>query len=193
MTSVRASITHNTGTSSRIPQQSDAQQDDSLGALHQPALGVESEGLGLRPLVGDQRRGCHHGERQHRHVRRLVPGEIPRDAAKEHGVGDSVDRRIEERPALARRLGCLGQRAVEQVGHGGEDDEDKSEPEVPGPDGERRADPDGEPDNGQVIGRQSGAPQARCRPGGPPSRSACGSCRRTSAPGYCSGLAGCRR
>ena len=39
-----------------VEQQAEAQQDDPLGPLHQPALGVEPERLGLGPLVGDERR-----------------------------------------------------------------------------------------------------------------------------------------
>ena len=73
----------------------------------------------------------HHGERQQRQVRRLVAGEVPGDAAEQQRVGDPVDGRVEERAALARCVGRLGQRAVEQVGQRGQDDEDQAEEQVP--------------------------------------------------------------
>ena len=70
VTTVRTSITHRIGTQQRVEQQAEAQQDDPLGPLHQAALGVEAERLGLGPLVGDQRRQRQDGERQDRHVGR---------------------------------------------------------------------------------------------------------------------------
>ena len=49
-----------------VEQQTDAQQDDPLRTLHQPALGIQPERLSLRPLVGDHLRHAHHGHRQQR-------------------------------------------------------------------------------------------------------------------------------
>src|SRR6187399_3545900 len=48
----------------RLEQQADADRDDSLGALHEPTLGVDPERLGLGPLIADQGTHRGHGERQ---------------------------------------------------------------------------------------------------------------------------------
>ena len=56
--------------------------------------------------------------------------------------------------------GRLGERAVEQVGQGGEDHEHEAEPQLAGADRERRADADDQADDREVVGRQPGAPQA---------------------------------
>ena len=71
----------------------------------------------------------------------------------------AVDGRVEERAALARRAGGLGERTVEQVGQGGEDDEHEAEPQLAGADRERRARADDETDDREVVGRQTGAAQ----------------------------------
>ena len=56
VTAVSTSITHRIGIEQRVEQQAEAQQDDPLGPLHEAALGVEAERLGLGPLVGDEQR-----------------------------------------------------------------------------------------------------------------------------------------
>ena len=71
---VSTSITHRIGIEQRVEQQADAQQDDPLGPLHQAALGLEPERLGLGPLVGDQSRQPHHGERQQGGVAAVLGG-----------------------------------------------------------------------------------------------------------------------
>ena len=52
---ISASISHITAdqrvVDPRLQEQADAQQHDPLGSLHQPALGVEPERLGLGALV----------------------------------------------------------------------------------------------------------------------------------------------
>ena len=41
-------------------------------------------------------------------MRRVLAGQVPRHPAEQQGVGDPVDRRVEEGATLARRLGVQG-------------------------------------------------------------------------------------
>ena len=62
-----------------------------------------------------------------------VLGEVPGDAAEQQRVGEAVDRGVEERAALARRVRRLGQRAVEQVGQRREDHQQQARAQLPEP------------------------------------------------------------
>ena len=73
VTIVSTSMTHSTGTSNESNSRPKPSSDDPLGALHEPAAGVEAERLGLGPLVGDEHRQREHGERQHRACGRRRP------------------------------------------------------------------------------------------------------------------------
>ena len=140
-------------------EQSDAQRDDPLGALHQAALGLDPERLGFGALVADHRRHRHHGERQQREVRRLRAREVPCDAAEQEGVGEPVDRRVEERATLAGCTRCLGQRTIEQIGQRSEDDEHEPDAQFAGTDGDRGRDAEQQAGDRQVIGREAGPAQ----------------------------------
>ena len=121
--------------------EAEAEQDDPLGPLHDPALGREAERLGLGPLVGDERRrparpwaaatggrgGCWPGTRPRRRAgRRRRPGRTP-------------SRR--RRPADRRRARRLGHRAVEGVGQAGEEEQQEADAQLAGADGHGRARP----------------------------------------------------
>ena len=121
-------------------KQAEAQEDDPLGALHEAAAGVEPERLGLGPLVGDQCRHREHGERQHAAWAPLAEARYQATPPSSSAVGDPVGDRVEERAATRRGAGGLGDGAVEQVGHGGEDEEQKPATERAACDGDGGAD-----------------------------------------------------
>ena len=60
-------------------------------------------------------------------------GEVPGDAAEQQGIGEAVDRRVEERTALAGGVRRLGQCAVEQVGQRRQDHEHEAQRSSPTP------------------------------------------------------------
>ncbi len=60
-------------------------------------------------------------------MRRLLAREVPGDATEEQCVGDAVDGGVEERTALARGVGRLGEGTVEQIGQRGENHQHQTE------------------------------------------------------------------
>ena len=107
-----------------------------------PPLASRPSDSALARLVRDHRAQRHDGERQHRHVRRIVGREVPRHAAEQHRVGDTIDDGVEVRAALTRRVRCLGQSTVEQVGQGGKDDQHQAQTQLAEADRDRRTDRD---------------------------------------------------
>ena len=100
------------------------------------------------------------------------------------GVGDPVDHGVEERAPLAGGVRCLGQRAVEQIGQRGQDDEQQPEPQGAAADGDRGGDAEHEAEDREVVGAQPGAAQTVAeRLDGPLDRCA-ETYRRTRRPGY---------
>jgi hypothetical protein len=140
--------------------QSDRQGDDALGPLHDPALGVQPERLGLGTLVGDQPRGGHDRHRQHGQQAPLVGDQVPHDAADEHRVGDPVGRGIEEGAPHRRRPGRLGHRAVQQVGDRRDQQQHEAQAEVAAADEQRRHQRCGNSGDREGIGRETGSLEA---------------------------------
>ena len=146
--------------SSTREQQAEAQRDDPLGPLHQAALGVEAERLGLGPHVADDRAERHDRERQHRHVGVLVEAKYQATPPNSRA---SVTRSMMESknaPRWLEVLRGLGQRTVEQVGQRGEDDQQETEAELTEPDRDRGPDRHEQADDREVVGGQAGASQA---------------------------------
>ena len=88
-------------------------------------------------------------------------GEIPRDTTEQQRVGDSVADRVEERAATRRGAGGLGHGPVEQVGHRGEDDEQKPATERAARDRDGGTDGSENAECREVIGCDAGAADVR--------------------------------
>ena len=81
-----------------VEHERDAEQHEALGPLHEPAVGVEAERLGPRPLVRDQHRARGDGEREDREVRRARRARY-QATPPNTGVGGAVGDGVEERAA----------------------------------------------------------------------------------------------
>ena len=142
-----------------VEREADAEEHQTLGALHEPAARGEAQRLGAGSLVGDEHRQREHREHEHRDVLALV-GEVPGDADEDRGVGDAVAHGVEERAAWAGPAALAGDRPVEDVGEAGEDEADHAEHEVAVRDRERRADGEGEADDREAVSRDADTVQA---------------------------------
>ena len=140
-------------------QQAEAQQDDALGTLHEPALGLEAQRLGLGPLVADERGQPHDGHGQHGQDPTVVGREEPRHATEQQHVGDTVGHGVEVRPPLAGGAGGLGQGAVEHVGQCGQDDQDEPGQQVARTDGDRGGHGEHQTGHGELVRREPRAPE----------------------------------
>ena len=129
---------------------------EALGPLHEAALGVVAQGLGLGPLVGDDQRGGQHGQGQHGDAPGLGGGEVPGHAAEEEGVGHPVHDRVEERAAGRGGAGGLGHGAVEHVGDGAEHQEQEAQAEGAVGDGEGGGAGHDHAEDGEVVGGDAG-------------------------------------
>jgi hypothetical protein len=140
--------------------QADGQGDDALRPFHDAPLGVEPQGLGLGPLVGDQPRDGQDRDGDHGHQAAVVGDEVPDDTTDQDRVRHPVRGGVEEGASDRGRSCGLGHRTVEQVGDGGDDQHDAAEPQPPA--GHQRSRPDRgqHPGHGQGIGRQAGPMEA---------------------------------
>ena len=168
-----------------VEQQAEGEEGEALGPLHEPALGVEPERLGLGPLVADQHRHAQHGEGQDRHPAVLGGGQEPGDAAEQQGVGQAVGDRVEEGAPGRGRAGRLGHRAVEHVGHGAQHEQQEAAPQGAGADRHRRAGGHEHAEGRQVVGGEAGAPDVGADRAAAGPRPASGSsCRTCERQGY---------
>jgi len=97
-----------------MEHQPDTEHHHALRSFHETTTGGVTQGLGARPLVGDQHCQRDSREREHRRVGALA-GEIPGTASKDDRVRDTIGHRIEERAAGARFAGCARDAPVEEV------------------------------------------------------------------------------
>jgi hypothetical protein len=143
-----------------VEQQTEAEHDESLGALHEPTLCVVAERLGLCPLVRDQHGRGHERDRQHHEMTRARRRQVPCHTAEEQRIGQTVGHRIEERAALGRETRRLCDCTVERVGHAGEDEQQQAETQFSRADGNGRAACHGDADDRDDIGSDTGVAQA---------------------------------
>ena len=144
--------THSTGTSSHEARKPTPRRIIRSARSMRPPLAAESQGLGLGPLVGDERADPDDGQGQEDQVPLVDRHQVPRDAAHHHDVGHPVGHRVEEGPPDRRRSRRLGHRAVEQVVEAGDGQERHGQQEMPGGDGHRGTDGEHEPRGGQHVG-----------------------------------------
>jgi hypothetical protein len=137
-----------------VEREADAEQDEPLGALHQPAARAVPEALGLGALVGDEHREPGRGEGEDRELRAAVR-QVPRDAAEEDDVRDAVGDRVEERAARTGAAAVARDGAVEDVRDAGREQADETPDQVAVRDEDRGADRAREPDGRQPVGRHA--------------------------------------
>ena len=153
----------------RAEQQTEAEDDESFGALDEATSGVESEGIGLGPDVGHER--CRHVRRDRQHHRprpAVVVRQVPGDAAEEEPVGQTVRHRVEEGPTEAGLAPRLGDGSVDQVGDARQHEEQESEVEPAGADGDGCAHRHDDSDARHHVGGDAGLADAvsdRLEPG----------------------------